>query len=149
MKVYIVTSGSYSDYQIRRIFLDPEKASEYQSSVSDANDVAVFDTDDTEKFETFRVLSIRSQNKYSFDVDFRLDNSLDNINPNTNYYGHSDEIHITRRIDKLEHTEDEKWKLIDKYKKVVQDLYAQIESLKQNEGWDTKMIQEWLNGQVK
>jgi hypothetical protein len=47
MEVYIVTSGSYSDYSIEAVFLDEDKASVYQA-LHFPNDgiVEIFDTDE-------------------------------------------------------------------------------------------------------
>lgn len=46
IKVYVVTSGSYSDYRIRRVFLDKDIAEKYKNMTFDSNDVEVYDTDD-------------------------------------------------------------------------------------------------------
>lgn len=51
MKVYIVTSGEYSDYQIEKVFLDKAKAEEYSKKATtdhygESYDVEEFDTDD-------------------------------------------------------------------------------------------------------
>lgn len=47
MKVYIVTSGSYSDYTIEAVFLDEDKASVYQA-LHFPNDgrMEIYDTDE-------------------------------------------------------------------------------------------------------
>lgn len=46
MKIYIVTSGSYSDYQIKRVFTDKAKAEEYSKWCYDSNGVDEWDTDE-------------------------------------------------------------------------------------------------------
>ena len=46
MKVYVVTSGTYSDYMIRKIFLEKDKAEEYKKWLPDSNDVEEYDTSD-------------------------------------------------------------------------------------------------------
>jgi hypothetical protein len=46
VKVYVVTSGCYSDYTIIKIFTDRQKAEEYKEWVIDANDVEEYDTAD-------------------------------------------------------------------------------------------------------
>lgn len=51
MKVYIVTSGEYSDYGIRRVFTDKERAELYcamHESDYDAPEVEEWDADDVE-----------------------------------------------------------------------------------------------------
>jgi hypothetical protein len=45
MKLYLVSSGSYSDYQVHSIWSTPEKAEEIRKIVSHANDVEVFNLD--------------------------------------------------------------------------------------------------------
>lgn len=53
-KVYVVTSGSYSDYGIDKIFLDKEKAETYHELIKrtnyDVNDIEVYDLSDDEVF---------------------------------------------------------------------------------------------------
>ena len=46
MKIYIVTSGIYSDYCIRRVFTNKEKAEEYREWLHDSNEVEEYDTSD-------------------------------------------------------------------------------------------------------
>jgi len=49
MKIYIVTTGCYSDYSIENVFLDPEKAKAYATMIfSKYKDAAieVYDTFD-------------------------------------------------------------------------------------------------------
>ena len=46
IKVYICTSGCYSDYHIDRVFLDRDVAENYKQMLYDANDVKVYETDD-------------------------------------------------------------------------------------------------------
>lgn len=47
MKVYIITSGSYSDYRIEGVFLDEDKASVYQAlHFPNDGEVEIFDTDE-------------------------------------------------------------------------------------------------------
>ena len=46
MKVYVVTSGSYSDYTIQKIFTDKAKAEEYKEWLDDSNDIEEYETED-------------------------------------------------------------------------------------------------------
>ena len=46
MKVYVVTSGSYSDYTIQKIFTDKAKAEEYKECLEDSNDIEEYETED-------------------------------------------------------------------------------------------------------
>ncbi len=47
MKVYIVTQGDYSDYSIRKVFLDKEKAEKYAKYISTKYDEAYVEEYDT------------------------------------------------------------------------------------------------------
>ena len=46
MKVYVVTSGSYSDYTIQKIFTDKAKAEEYKEWLEDSNAIEEYETED-------------------------------------------------------------------------------------------------------
>lgn len=46
MKVYVCTSGCYSDYCIHRVFLDKDVADKYKQMLYDGNDVEEYETDD-------------------------------------------------------------------------------------------------------
>lgn len=46
MKIYVVTTGCYSDYEIRRVFLDKNKAEEYSNWLVGSNPVEEYDTSD-------------------------------------------------------------------------------------------------------
>ena len=48
MKFYIVTKGSYSDYHIKRVFLQKEKAEIYRNIINSDNDIEEYDTSDGE-----------------------------------------------------------------------------------------------------
>lgn len=48
MKVYIVTEGSYSDYEIKRVFLDEEKAQKYKDIIGGESQVEEYETSDEE-----------------------------------------------------------------------------------------------------
>jgi hypothetical protein len=47
MKIYIVTSGEYDDYRIRKCFTDKPKAEYYQSICPDANEIEEYETADS------------------------------------------------------------------------------------------------------
>ena len=46
MKVYVVTTGAYSDYTIEKIFTDKAKAEEYKEWLYDSNDIEEYETED-------------------------------------------------------------------------------------------------------
>lgn len=51
MKVYVVTSGIYSDYRIQKIFLNKSKAEEYKKWLPNSNDVEEYDISDDDTIE--------------------------------------------------------------------------------------------------
>lgn len=56
-KVYLITSGSYSDYSIDKIFLSKEKAEQYHDLIKrthyDVNDIEIYDLSDDEIFTPY------------------------------------------------------------------------------------------------
>lgn len=46
MKIYVVTTGSYSDYRIEKVFTNKDKAEEFAKWCYDSNDVEEYDTED-------------------------------------------------------------------------------------------------------
>ena len=156
MKVYIVTSGSYSDYQIDRVFLDKEKAETYVK-LSEGRDAILeeYEADDDKLINkiTYVYASYRKDCSYSEDyIDVRIidTNSLDTTKENLNndrfwlYMSGEKSLTISRALNR----EYEEENIKNKYKKVLYDLMAKIESLLQLEGWDEKMVQEWLGQNV-
>lgn len=53
MKVYVVTTGAYSDYSIEKIFTDRAKAEEYKEWLYDANDIEEYETEDDIEISKF------------------------------------------------------------------------------------------------
>jgi hypothetical protein len=148
MKVYIVTAGSYSDYHIKRIFLDKSKAEHYAKGVYDVNEIEEYEIEDRIP-ELFTIISatLSSDNDYYFTVT--TDNILDVPNPESKirseYRGnYTNRLWIQRIILKPKLYGDEILKLNQKYKKICLDLKAKIESLIQIEGWTEEMIRKWL-----
>lgn len=73
-KVYVVTSGDYSDYCIDAIFSTPEKAQEYMEVVTDNNynDIQEYEVDipiDADDFEKYSWKGLLSFGYKSFFVD--------------------------------------------------------------------------------
>lgn len=157
MKVYIVTSGTYSDYGIERVFLDKEKAEKYAEMMS-SHDYRVeeYETDDDKQIDEIRyVYGYYAKNKENYytnerteEVQLKIDknNTLDMATEDikvTRYFELFDggcEVYI-RRLINHNLTDDEN---IEKCKKTLYDLMAQIEYLK-NEGWNKEMINKLLN----
>lgn len=59
MKVYVVTTGCYSDYQIDKIFTDRQKAENYKEWTYDANEIEEYETEDNIVFEKFYQVVVR------------------------------------------------------------------------------------------
>ena len=146
-KVYIVTTGSYSDYSIHRCFLDKEMALKYisVSNCLDINDLEEYDLDDNIEFKPVEYVEITYGGKPNSFYDGQLKLKINNGN-NIEFYARNGlssdgRIVLTRLlpdnydIDVVE----------SKYLKVCQDLSAKIKSLLEIEGWDNKMIQDWFN----
>ena len=161
MKVYIVTSGCYSDYSICNVFTDKAKAEKYAKGIYDVNEIEEWDTEDRDcKLYTSIRLNVKFNKKgvpieslgygrpktYNFSID--IVNSLDgcpDYYESTCYYSnfHDHQLMLNRVI-KKELSVDEIEKYKEKYKKVALDLMAKIKSLIEIECWNVKMVNEWL-----
>lgn len=153
MKIYIVSTGDYSDYSIEKVFSSREKAEKYISFRKNSNEYQIeeFEVNDESDFEQIKCLWASyelDEGKEKFRLHFNSSTTLDTTEKDercTVYseYNSKDHKSITiRRVIKSD-TYDETF-LRNKYQQVCRDLYAKIKSLKDLEGWDTKMIQEWL-----
>ena len=68
MKVYVVTTGCYSDYSIDKIFTDRQKAENYKEWTYDANEIEEYDTEDNLVFEKFYKVEVRyTEHMMSYD----------------------------------------------------------------------------------
>jgi len=142
MKVYVVTSGIYSDYMIRKIFLNKDKAEEYRKWLPDSNDVEEYDTSDDgtiEKKYKIRIdlkwypnkkeeLIARSWKDCESDYDY-------------NYYSNYNkwEKLIVVRTVNADNYDEQHWK--DKLTKFIYDLRAYVNQLK-SEGYNEKFIKD-------
>ena len=138
MKVYVVTSGEYSDYMIRKIFLDKDKAEEYRKWLSDSNDVEEYDTSDEDVInKQYKIwvdlkwypnkkenLTARSQKdcEANYNYDFYYD-----------YDGTWEELVVARTVSG-ENFDEEFWK--DKLTKHIYVEYLKVE------GFDEKQIRD-------
>lgn len=77
MKVYIVTQGAYSDYSIRKVFLDKEKAEKYAKYISTQYDEAYVEEYDTydENFITKKPY-IKCSLHYTVDISNNTTNRI-------------------------------------------------------------------------
>jgi hypothetical protein len=143
MKVYVVTSGEYSDYMINKIFLDKDKAEEYRKWLPDSNDIEEYDTSDEDVMIKQYVVRVELKlypNKKEDLIARVWKNCESNFNYNC-YYNYNDiwdELVVTRTVSG-ENFDKEFWK--DKLTKHIYDLKAYVEYLKV-EGFDEKQIRE-------
>lgn len=155
-KAYIVTSGSYSDYTIERVFLDKEKAEKYIKLCDNAFDEPVieeYDTDDNKIIDEIVYVEGRhyKNQKSSFknkemDVSIKRTNSLDDdpCEIKRNWFNKNYDGSYSLSIRRVLNGNFDEEKIIKKYEKVLYDLMAQVEYLITT-GWDVRMIQEWFN----
>ena len=143
MKVYVVTSGTYSDYMIRKIFLDKDKAEEYRKWLPDSNDIEEYDTSDDDVIDK----------QYKIRVDLKwYPNKKENLiarswkdcesDTNYNYYSNYNDIWekliVVRTVNADDYSEQY---CKDKLTKHIYDLKAYVEYLK-TEGCDKKQIRD-------
>jgi len=132
-KVYIVTSGYYSDYSIERVFLDKEKAEKYVS-VSHRNDLSVEEYDITDL--NVELENIKNVKEITYQCEIRtgkeIDISFDDINSIDfeistyvyEYYYNNNELtlSLTRQLRENE-TENQ---ATERIMKIAQDISAEI-----------------------
>ena len=144
--IYVVTSGSYSDYHIEQVFLNKEKAEEY---IEKFNKATVYDEARLEEYETFdenkaeavdyiwiRATKILGDDDIKYvEIDYDVDFVQDGVFNKNTYFDVTDkrmypsgvsrsEISIRRKLDKTVSKD-----VIElKYKKVLQDMFFMIES---------------------
>ena len=144
MKVYIVTSGIYSDYCINRVYIDKNKANEYAEWL--ANDhvtVEEYDISDDDAIE--KQYKIRIELKWYPNKEEKLiarswkDCESDyNYNYYSNYSGIWEELIVVRTVNADNYSE-QYWK--DKLTKFIYDLKAYVNQLKA-EGFNEKFIKD-------
>ena len=144
MKVYVVTSGIYSDYRIERVFLDKNKASEYAEWLRD-NHVTVEEYDTSDDDTIKKQYKVRIELKWYPNKKENLiarswkDCESDyNYNCYMNYSDIWEELVVTRTVN-ADNYDEQYWK--DKLTKYIYDLKAYVEYLK-TEGCDNKQIKD-------
>lgn len=149
MKIYIVTTGQYSDYGISKVFLNKENAEKYVELLhklddydSDSACVSEFETSD----ESINFISIYIKSNYSMNLDgsdFIKSRYSDKVIRNSrtprfylgrNHYN-SPEYDMIGVYVYDEYTDDQ-------VKKMLQDKLSEFKSLMDNEGWTKDMINE-------
>lgn len=143
MKVYIVTSGTYSDYMIQKIFLDKDKAEEYRKWLPDSNDVEEYDTSDDDtidkKYKVRVVLKWYPNKEEKLIARSWKDCESDyNYNYYSNYSDIWEELAVVRTVNADNYSE-QYWK--DKLTKFIYDLRAYVNQLKA-EGFNEKFIKD-------
>ena len=126
MKVYIVTSGTYSDYMIRGVFLNKDKAEEYREWLYDANEIEEYDTSDdiqiNKLYHIYIELKWYPDKQEKLSCYIKKDVNTHNFQTYTNY-GSWEQISLSRTINENNYDE-EYWK--NKFIKVAYDLKAHV-----------------------
>ena len=158
MKVYVVTSGCYSDYTIEKIFTDKQKAEEYAEWVWDANEVEEYDTEDDwtfnkyykvvvsytwypypssndEREPEFRIEKCLESNKYTSGVSYFDGTYMKLLSPYST-------ITIVRFVP-AQNWNEEFYR--NKYTKAIYD-YVAIAKQKKLEGWSENDIRRLFDG---
>lgn len=147
MKVYVVTTGAYSDYSIEKIFTDKAKAEEYKEWLYDSNDIEEYETDDDFEISKF----------YKIVVSYTVDDRRETV-PEVYIYKCTKEdvysYHIgyseyqfggkSFRISMIRFIPEQNWNeefYRNKYTKAIYDLAA-IAKCKRLEGFSESDIQK-------
>lgn len=139
-EIYIVTSGSYSDYGIDEVFTNKEKAEDYvrlknnDSSMWGGYRVETYLVDEV-SFNTTKIIEVKAsktkfEDDYSFDyeiIDILADSDDRRTSLYVNNYERRKESHVMLRR-KFVGDEDN---FIKKCKRIVEDYFFMIES-----NWD-------------
>lgn len=149
MKIYIITSGIYSDYRIERVFLDKNKASEYAEWLgSDHVTVEEYDTSDNDDINKQYYVRVALKWYKNKEEEISTTSYKDcESDYNYNYYTNGvsvEELVIVRTVNG-DNFDEQYWK--NKLIKLAYDLKAQIEYLK-SEGLDERTIREMINEKV-
>ena len=146
MKVYVVTTGEYSDYGIAKIFLDKNKAQEFADWIEESNGVNEWETaDDDFEIGELKDKEIVIAQYFPYEDRFRIYHSR--------YYNQYLEYNkfvfsegLVKEYDQLA-----LYKIMpkdfneeDKLKKILYDKWAEVKSLLV-EGYTRKQINEMIN----
>lgn len=167
MKIYVVTSGSYSEYFIEKVYLSKENADKYCSIYAKNNSteyrVEEYETSDDEICYGVTVIIIY----YNQFVDGSTPEMEIYLKPESNqevmkdkgFYrnewapyepkpksGYKHRLTLIRHTTNMDITEEE---CLKKYSKVCEDLCTHIDNMVENEGWTVEMVNEYLNGEAK
>lgn len=151
MKIYVVTSGCYSDYHIEKVFTDKTKATEYAEWLEDSNDIEEYETEDELQVNKFYnvVITLKVYDNGRENLNTRF-SKTDNNGEWNNYISYSDyhkysrdhiDIFLKRQVPEVNWNEDF---YIDKYTKATYDILAQVKHFI-SEGYTESQINELLN----
>lgn len=130
MKVYVVTTGCYSDYGIDKVFTDRQKAEEYKEWLRDANEIEEYETEDDLQINKFYRVKLevtiypdgqRGPNVFIAKTTDRWD---------VNYYsdyGSYFKLAIGRTVEAQNWNEEF---YVNRYKKALYDLIAVVKDLR-------------------
>ena len=149
MKIYVVTSGSYSDYHIEQVFLDRKKAElyckwHYNSEIEEFethDDMLDGELKSKDKymFVRYTLTNENFQEKERIYTELRLD-TYDHMKNNTGYnttLGNGHQIILNRKIS----IADDENELKERYLKVCRDLMSEIKQM-YVDGFTNKQIEE-------
>lgn len=153
MKVYVVTSGCYSDYTIEKVFTDRAKAEEYAEWLRDSNPVEEYDTEDDLVVDKYYKIIVQMQtyDKQSNEPTVFIYKGCFKNEWNNGYTSYVDchkysgryfEITICRLIP-AQNWNEEFYR--NKYSKAIYDLTA-IAKQKRAEGATEEDIQQLFKG---
>lgn len=144
MKVYVVTIGEYSDYEIAKIFLDKNKAEEFSNWIEESNGVDEWETaDDDFELDNLQNKVIVSASYDPYDDEVRI-YTTKYYNPYSfnrcSYYECVDKLHSSINISKVmpkDYSEEQ-------VKKILYDKYAEVKALLA-EGYTEHQVNEMIN----
>jgi hypothetical protein len=163
MKIYVVTSGDYSDYHIDKVFIDEEKAKKYiecQNRYLEYNDKSRLEEYDTEEkdFESVVEIWVSYEDKPKFKFTKKYMCTIESF---TTIDKASEDFEISCRWDDWDKTLKLNMEQVlpininnidefkNKYQKICEDLMTQIKSLYEIESWTIDMINDWLKEKYK
>lgn len=151
MKVYIVTSGFYSDYRIENVFTDKSKADEYAEWLEDVNEVEEYETNDELQVDKYYVVRIKlrffDDGKENLNTSFYKTcknikyNNCAQLIDNHRYGYHYMDLYIRHTVPEVNWNEEF---YINKYTKVAYDILAKIKQMIM-EGISNEQINEMLS----
>lgn len=149
MKIYIVTSGCYSDYHIEKVFTDKNKAEEYKEWLYDANDIEEYETEDDLIVNKFYNINV-SADVYPNGIlgpDVRIVKRLNTNNPSNYFYDYGKYFKLSINRCVAEENWNEEF-YVNKYTKALYDLIAIVKYHLSN-GIPHQLVNKLINEQIK